>query len=184
MKGIGHLSTSTVRGYTLTEVMIAMAVMAVTIPIALGLVIAGGESSRQSERTTRAVMTARSVFEELRRASNGSSAILKEADLPWSEVSSENIGESEDWLIFEVDSEGRILGVADEMEYGEGWSGDGSEVTTIAAVRGMATDLEGVQRADGETLTTLQLELRVESPARAQAAHRKQKIYYKTDSGR
>ena len=60
-----HYSIAKYRGYTLTEVVLAMGVAAVAVPLALGLILAGLEGSRQAERETRSVMTARSVFEEL-----------------------------------------------------------------------------------------------------------------------
>lgn len=161
-----------------------MAVMSVTIPIVLGLVVAGGESSRQAERETRAVMTARSVFEELRRAENGSSELLQRADLPWVGTDPNDPGAGEAWLIFEVSSEGRLLSLASDMEYEGSWTGPSSEVTTIAAVRGLPTVMEGAFLPDGSPLSVFQLEVRVESPARAIARDRQREIFYRSQQPR
>lgn len=157
-----------------------MAVMAVTIPIVLGLVVAGGESSRQAERETRAVMTARSVFEELRRAEDGTSEILQRADLPWVDADPNDASAGEAWLIFEVSREGRLLNLARNMEYEGAWTGQGTDVITIAAVRGLPTVMEGAFLPDGSPLSVFQLEVRVESPARAVARDRGREIFYKS----
>jgi hypothetical protein len=164
--------------------MLAMAVMAVTIPLVLALVVAGGESSREAERETRSVMTARSVFEEVRRARVGNSDLVEEGELPWGEgeAGPSFSGEESEWLTFELDREGRLLGVADGVDYEEGLSGDSPEVTAFAAIRGRMAVLEGTTDAEGEPLELFQLELRIESPARGVARARERNLFIKTDA--
>jgi type II secretory pathway pseudopilin PulG len=186
-------------GYTLTEVILAMAVMAVAVPLVLGLVVASGESSRQAERETRAVITARSVFEELRRAQEGSSDLIRANELPWGSgplntfaagvggggaISGPSGSESGggEWLILELDRGGEILGLADDMEYEERWDGEDSEVVAIAAVRGYLQEVENVELVAGEPLRVFRVELRIESPARAAARDRESLLFLKTDS--
>lgn len=183
------------RGYTLTEVILAMSVVAVAVPMILGLVVAGGESSRKAERETRAVITARSVFEELSLASRGNSEFISELDLPWSEAEVNagqeggggggTIGDSsdeDDWLLLELNRDGDILGVATGMEYEGRWEGEGLDVTGIAAVRGYLEEVEGVVLTDGELLTVFRVEVRVEAPARAELKDRDSFSFLKTES--
>ena len=178
-------------GYTLTEVILAMAVMAVSVPLILGLVVAGGEASRQAERETRAVITARTVFEEIRRAREDNSEFIAVTDLPWDENTAETIiegtgassaGPSDDWLIFELDGDGDILGIADGMSYDERWTGEGVEVVGLAAVRGYFQEIENVELVEGEPLSVFLIEVRVETPARALAVDRDSSSFIKTDS--
>ena len=178
-------------GYTLTEVILAMAVMAISVPLILGLVVAGGEASRQAERETRAVMTARTVFEELRRTRDGNSEFIEESDLPWAANAAEDLidgggsssgGTSDDWLIFELNSDGDILGKAENMGYEGRWTGEGNEVVGLAAVRGYSQEIENVELVDGEPLSVFLIEVRVESPARAEAENRNRSSFIKSDS--
>ena len=168
-----------------------MAVMAVTVPLILGLVVAGGEASRQAERETRAVMTARTVFEEIRRARDGNSEFIEAVDLPWDASTAEELIEgadssseepSDDWLIFELDSDGEILGKADGLSYDERWTGEGNEVVALAAVRGYFKEIEDVELVEGEPLNVFLIEVRVETPARAVAVDRKSISFIKSDS--
>lgn len=186
-------------GYTLTEVILAMAVMAIAVPLILGLVVAGGESSRQAERETRAVITARTVFEELRRALEGNSEFIETNDLPWGsgEISPAfgGIGgggsiagpgsgseEGSDWLILELDRQGEIVGLADDMKYEERWEGENQDVVGLAAVRGYSQQIENVEISDGEPLSVFRVEVRIESPARAEARNRERLVFVKSDS--
>lgn len=176
-----------------------MAVMAIAVPMILGLVVAGGESSRQAERETRAVLTARTVFEEIRRTLDGNSEFIEVADLPWrinaADTSGAGVGgggavsgaattpeTGEDWLIFELNRDGEILAQADEMEYEEGWRGSDPAVTALAAVRGYFQEVEDAELVDGEPLQVFRIELRVESPARALARDRERVVFFKSDS--
>lgn len=168
-----------------------MAVMAVSVPLILGLVVAGGEASRQAERETRGVMTARTVFEEIRRAQNGNSAFIDEVDLPWAENTEESMmdgtasasgDEADEWLIFELNVDGDILRKSDDMEYDGRWSGEGVEVVSLAAVRGYFQEVEDVELADGEPLNVFLVEVRVETPARAEAKNRTRLTFVRSDS--
>lgn len=188
------------RGYTLTEVMLAMAVMAITVPLILGLVVAGSESSRQSERETRGVITARSVFEEVRRALDGNSEVIDENDLPWgtgaantavagafggSSIPGPSSGSDEggqEWLMLELDRDGVIIGQASDMKYEDRWEGDNAEVTSLAAVRGYADEVENAELVDGVALNVFRLEVRIENPARAKAEDRQRLSFIKSDS--
>ncbi|MDQ8192042.1 type IV pilus modification PilV family protein [Roseibacillus persicicus] len=181
-------------GYTLTEVIIAMAVMAISVPLILGLVVAGSESSRQSERETRGVITARSVFEEIRRALDGNSELIETSDLPWGTDSASNSagffgggGSSseegdDDWLILELDLDGAIIGVASDMEYEERWEGENSDVISLAAVRGYGQEVEDAELVPGVPLNVFRVEVRIESPARALAENRSRLTFIKSDS--
>ncbi len=176
-------------GFTLTEVILAISVMAVALPLILSVVVAGGESSRQAERETRAVMTARSVFEEVRRALNNNSALIARTDLPWGTEAVNSVGtggvggassaaaeEGGEWLIFELNRDGEIIGRATDMKYEESWRGENADVTALAAVRGYGEEVEG------PSLTVFRIEVRVESPARAAAQYRDREVFIKTDS--
>lgn len=172
------------RGYTLSEVIIAMAVVAIVIPLVLGLVVAGGEGSRKAERETRAVMTARSVFEETRLALTGNSDLIARDDLPWVNLLDEDSQSTEpsDWLFFELNQEGRILARAQDMTYEDGWRGDTSEVVAFAAIRGQSVQIENTGDGDGMPMQAFQLELRVEDPARGRAEARDRNVFIKTES--
>ena len=163
-----------------------MAVMAVTVPLILGLVVVGSNSSRAAERETRAVMTARSVFEQVRLAREGNSALIEAEDLPWAadaEPSSSGAGaENSDWLILELNQTGDILGVAEGMGYEDAWQGSGVQVVGLAAVRGYFQQVENVEVTDGEPLSVFRVEVRVESPARATVASRERSVFIKSDS--
>lgn len=173
-----------------------MSVVAVAVPLILGLVVAGGESSRQAELETRAVITARNVFEELRRVQNGSGDFIEVEDLPWAEGAAESLiegvagggaasgsgVEDADWLIFDLNADGEILGKTEAMEYEGRWEGEGNEVVGLAAVRGYLQELEGVELTGGESLSVFLVEVRVETPARAEAKNRKSFSFVKNDS--
>lgn len=164
----------------------AMAVVAIVIPLVLGLVIAGGEGSRKAERETRAVMTARSVFEEIRLAFSDGGEIVEQEDLPWiaiQEGRSEGTEQS-DWLFFELDQEGRILGQSVDMTYEEGWRGESADVVAFAAIRGGLVEIAGTTDSDGLPMQIFQLELRIENPARALAEDRDRNVFIKTESQR
>jgi len=193
------LPNSHQKGSTLTEVMLAMAVVAITVPLTLGLVLAGGEGSRLAEQETRAVMTSRSVFEELRRAQNNNSAFIDVADLPWGTGNLLNVtgglagggsiggnldtrtGDAE-WLILELNKEGEIIGLASDMLYDDRWDGRNNEVTALAAVRGYSQEIEDVEVVAGEPLMVFRIEVRVETPARAEAEDRRRTVFIKSDS--
>lgn len=174
-----------------------MSVVAVAVPLVLGLVVAGGESSRKAELETRAVITARSIFEEVRLAGASNSELIEELDLPWSEeevaagqegiggggaVGSGNASDEDDWLLLELNRDGEIIGIAREMEYEGRWVGDDVEVTGIAAVRGYLEEVEGVELTAGELLTVFRVEVRIEAPARAEAKDRDSFSFLKTES--
>lgn len=172
------------QGYTLSEVIMAMAVVAIVIPLVLGLVIAGGEGSRKAERETRAVMTARSVFEEARLALTNSSELVQREELPWANIRDgrSEATEPSDWLFFELDQEGRVLRQSPEMTYEEGWRGESPDIVAIAAIRGGLVEIEGTADSEGAPMQIFQLELRVEDPARASANNRERSVFIKTES--
>lgn len=192
------MSFSKTPGYTLTEVILAMAVVSVSLPLILGLVVAGGESSRRAERETRAVLSARSVFEEVRRAINNNSEFINESDLPWRGGNAVNIGalsggsfgsaasgESEgddEWLLLELDKNGAIIGHADEMEYEDAWEGTDVKVAALAAVRGFFQEVENVEITDGVPLNVFRVEVRIESPAQAESDVREQVVFIQSNS--
>ncbi|MBK1833320.1 type IV pilus modification PilV family protein [Roseibacillus ishigakijimensis] len=181
-------------GYTLTEVMLALAVVAIAVPLALGLVVAGGESSRRAEVETRAVMTARSVFEEIRRGLEGNSEHFGPDDLPWGTGAANSsaggsIGsggdddeEEEDWLLLELNRDGEIVGLAEGMTYEEGWEGQDPAVVSLAAVRGYSQQVPDVEIVDGQSLYVFRIEIRIETPARATVENREREVFIKSDS--
>lgn len=193
-------SNHIVKGYTLTEVLLAISVMAVALPLILGLVVAGGESSRQAEWETRSVITARSVYEELRRAANNNGEFLTQGDLPWPTGVPSNITgaaggafggafgggaveeEDDGWLILELDKDGRIIGHAADTMYEDAWEGDNVDVASLAAVRGKSQEIENVELAPGVPLNIFRIEVRIESPARAEVENRERIVFIRSDS--
>ncbi len=188
-------------GYNLTEVILAMAVMSVSVPLILGLVVAGGESSRRAEQETRAVMTARSVFEELRHAQEGNSGIIAADEIPWGAgpvnagvagigggrsipgpLSGSENSNDDGWLLLELDADGALIDLADEMDYEEGWRGLNERVTSIAAVRGFSQEVEDAEISEGQPLRVFRIEVRIETPARAAARSRERTVFIKSDS--
>ena len=192
------------RGYSITEVVLAMAVAALALPLTLGLVVAGGVSSRDAERETRAVITARSVYEEVRRAFNGNSEFVDRDDLPWGTgptidptggsgtlqggaISSGGADGNEeegdpDWLILELNREGEIIGQATSMFYEDAWEGLDSEVVALAAVRGGLREVGDAEVVEGVPLRVFRMELRIETPARASSEDRDRTVFFKSDS--
>ncbi|MEM9080100.1 MAG: hypothetical protein AAGC74_05345 [Verrucomicrobiota bacterium] len=182
-------------GYTLTEVVIAVGVVAISSPLILALVVSGGETSRLAEEETRAVFAARTVYEEMRRAQEDKSEFLSSDDFPWtvgqssaSQFGGSNLGGAEDedrWLIFEMNRDGEILRLSDDMGYEDRFVGEDLEVTSIAAVRGYGAQLEELTYGSGSGgLEVLRIEVRIESPARAPQERRKREVFVKNFSSR
>lgn len=179
-------------GFTLTEVMLTLAVMAVVLPVLFGLVAAGNFTGLRAERKTRAIYSAEVVFEEIRRALNGNGSVIMSDDLPWGQavVSSDGTGFTnpgdgggeDGWLILRLDSDGRILGVAD-MRYEEGLRETPQPgerpVAGIAAIRGSSFQLENAEFVEGEPMSLANIEVRIEYPAQAAVGNRQSEVFFK-----
>lgn len=178
-------------GYSLTEVIIAVGVVAISVPLVLALVVAGSESSQLAERETRAVFTARAIFEEVALAQEGESLVIAAEELPWvasgeADATGLPVGKSgaEEWLILELDSEGDVLASNPELDYQEAWTGATSEVRGLAAIRGYRVVVEEADFSGADALEVFQVELRVEYPARAKAGDRRGSSFIKVNSAR
>lgn len=178
-------------GYSLSEVIIAVGVVAISVPLVLALVVAGGESSQLAERETRSVFTARTIFEEVALAEKDNSELIEREDLPWSfpeegDESGLPTGKSgnSEWLMLELDNQGAVIAANSGLNYEEAWSGTNPEVRGLAALRGYQVEIEESVAQDGEPLEVFQLELRIEYPARAEAADREGSVFVKVNSSR
>lgn len=191
MKNFKSASTAFLPGYSLSEVMIAVGVVAISVPLVLALVVAGGESSQLAERETRSVFTSRTIFEEVALAQEGNSDVIELEDLPW-DLPGEGddtglpLGRSgsSEWLMLELDNEGALLEANSDLNYDDAWSGTNPEVRGLAALRGYRAEIEESSQQGSEPLEVFQLELRIEYPARAAAEDRERSVFVKVDSSR
>lgn len=176
--------------------MIALALVAVIVPLSLALVVNAGDTSRRAAEETRAVLSARTVFEELRRAEVDSSEFIAKSDLKWGVGDSapnfpggstgggiDDSGEN-DWLLLLLDKDGEILEVAEDLTYEEAYKGESDEATTLAAVRGYSVNVDGLSAESEDGFPLFQLEVRIETPLRTEAEHRDREIFIRSDSNR
>lgn len=89
-------------GFSLMEVVIAVGVLAVAIPVIMAALVAGARGSRVATDETQAALITRSVMQELRAARNGRGALVEGA-LSWPDFPAD--GER---LVFSVDADGRL----------------------------------------------------------------------------
>ena len=68
------------------------------------------------------------------------------------------------------------------MEYEDRWQGEGSDVVSLAAVRGYSQEVENAEIVDGVPLQVFRMEVRIESPARAESRDRRRLVFIKSDS--
>lgn len=122
-------------GFSLMEVVIAVGVLAVAIPVVMAMLVTGNRSSRVATDETQAALIVRSVMQEVRSARDGRGALV-EGTLPWPDFPSGG-----QRLVFSVDQEGRL---AEQLEAGDYAAGvrDG-EVKYLVSVAGALHPLEG-----------------------------------------
>lgn len=90
--------------------------------------------------------------------------------------------EDDGWLILELDKDGRIIGHAADTMYEDAWEGDNVDVASLAAVRGKSQEIENVELAPGVPLNIFRIEVRIESPARAEVENRERIVFIRSDS--
>ncbi len=101
-------------GFSLMEVVIAVGVLAVAIPVIMAMMVAGTRSSRVATDETQAALIARSVMQEIRSARDGQGALVEET-LPWPEFPAG--GER---LVFSVNVGGELVERLGDGEYATG----------------------------------------------------------------
>ncbi len=101
-------------GFSLMEVVIAVGVLAVAIPVIMAMMVAGTRSSRVATDETQAALIARSVMQEIRSARDGKGGLV-EGTLPWPEFPTG--GER---LVFSVDAGGRLVEQLGDGDYTTG----------------------------------------------------------------
>jgi hypothetical protein len=96
------------------EVVIAVGVLAVAIPVIMGMMVTGTRSSRVATDETQAALIARSVMQEVRSARDGR-GLLVDGTLPWPEFPAG--GER---LVFSAGAGGELLERLGDGEYASG----------------------------------------------------------------
>ena len=148
-------------GFSLMEVVIAVGVLAVAIPVVMAMLVAGTRSSRVATDETQAALIARSVMQEIRAARDGQGALVEGA-LGWPEFPS-----GAERLVFSVDAGGEMLAELGTGDYESGLR-DG-EVQYLVSVMGTRQPLEG--RPDVDVLSKVVVS--VETPPGARPDDRR-----------
>ena len=106
--------TRTAGGFSLMEVVISVAVIAIIIPIVMALTVAGGEGSSEAADETRSILIVQSVLQEIERASNGQ-GLVYEGTIGWPDFPEEG-----EIMAFTVDRAGGLRAVMNAEEFATG----------------------------------------------------------------
>jgi len=148
-------------GFSLMEVVIAVGVLAVAIPVIMAMMVSGLRSSRVATDETQAALIARSVMQEIRSARQGTGGLV-EGTLAWPEFPGGG-----DRLVFSVDAGGRLLERMEDGAYATGVREP--DVQYLVSAAGTPHRLEG--GADLEVLSKVVVS--VETPPGARAEDRR-----------
>lgn len=156
------------RGSSLIEVMIAMGVLAVAVPLVLGTMVQTGGSNLSAQAETRSSWIVQSCFEELQYAMRGQSQYLDPLK------PGENFG-TDTPLALGFSAEGGVLGKVNGISYSGGITDlERKPVRYIAVMSG-----ERKKNEAGEETKGLEVKITLEYPAGAPSTKR-QKIDFHT----
>lgn len=159
---------SSAKGSSLIEVMIAMGVLAVAVPLVLGTMVQTGGSNLSAQAETRSSWIVQSCFEELQYAMRGESQYIEPLK------PGEDFGNNSP-LALGFGIEGSVLGKVSGGSYDRGVTNlSNKPVRYIAVMSG-----EKEKNEAGEETKGLKVKITLEYPAGAPAAKR-QKIDFHT----
>ncbi len=151
------------RGMTLTEVVIAMGLVAVLLPMALAVMSGTFTTTRTARDDTRSAMLARSVFSEL-------DMFTREAGSEWlTEQPGALVAGSDDAVVLAFDDSGRFIDQRD----GDVWENGVDDRSASYLVR-----LTGEDFLTDSGANCRKVEVTVSSPAQARLLSRKRFTYH------
>lgn len=151
------------------EVVLAIAIVALTIPLIFGVMGASSGSRKQSRVETHGPFIARGLMDDVQRGWRAEGYFF-EGELP-----SPHFGEEGDERIFGFDSEGLFVRRLSAAEDGAG-VGDGG-IVYVAKVRGEAPDTGTFLAGETDAAEASLVTVRIESPAIAKPPERKSMVY-------
>ncbi len=163
MKISSRKSSPNAKGTSLMEVMIAVGVLAIAIPLVFGAMIQSGESNLSAQAETRSSWIVQSCFEEIQYAMRGESKYLRQLTPGKSFPESGNV----EALVFSGESS--ILGSISKGEYDRGIVKLANKPARYIALMSAEEENAGTPDAAG----VLNVKITLEYPAASPAAKRK-----------
>ena len=159
------LSQKISRGFTLTESVISLGVLGLIIPLILGLLVAGGETSQRASNETKAVFMARTIMQEVEAAREGRGELISGV-LSWPSFPVDG-----GRLVFTANQDGLLLSNVATSDYETGVNLP--SVSYLVSVRGVEEGIPSL--GDAETIS--KVEVTVEAPAAAVSGNRKRETF-------